>query len=338
MGLTAWLAAAAARLAGTRGAILCFHGLDLDHEPSRSSMHVSHAQFEAIVRLARTVGAIVPLREMIDRHLAGRSTSGLIALTADDTYASWLAAETLLARLTAPITFFAVGNALPAGATFWWDRIEEVDGDASAEQWRAFEERAGLPPEYRGLAREGRSRPMRQWLLAAHAGKSPPAFDSALATLEQDLGRRTRQRAMTGVELAGFLARTGADLAVHTATHAALPFLRDEEVVAEVGGGLATLRNQFPATLPYLAIPFGLFDARTASLAAQAGMQAALTLEGEPLERPYDAAIGLSRLCVVREQEPGKIALKLSQAAAVIARLRGHTTSSRFPDLPSTIS
>lgn len=335
MSAKGWIAGATARLAGTRGAILCFHGLDIDGEPSRSSMHVSHERLAAIVAAARTLGRIVPLREIIEKQVAGESTAGLIALTADDTYASWLAAEPLLQRLQAPITFFAVGNALANGRVFWWDRIEELERDATEAQWRRFEDAAGLPDAFRAQAPLARSRPLRQWLLSAHAGAEPAAFATALRALEADLGRATRQRAMTGVELAGFLQRTGADLAVHTRSHAALPFLGDEEVVGEVRDGLEILRTQFPATLPYLAIPFGLFDARTAPLAARAGMQASMTLEGEPLDRPFDPAIGLARLCVVREQDPGSIALKLSRVAGAISRWRGHTTPSRFPELPS---
>jgi peptidoglycan/xylan/chitin deacetylase (PgdA/CDA1 family) len=335
VGLGNRLAALGAAVAGTRGAVLCFHGLDIDREPSRSSMHVSHEQFSAIVSAARRVGTLVPLSALIQRHRAGESTAGLIAMTADDTYASWLAAEFLLRSLEAPLTFFAVGNALAEGQVFWWDRIEEVADLANEDQWREFEEGAGLPDAYRGQAREGRARPMRQWLLAAHAGRLPAEADAALSRLERHLNRRTRQRAMTAVELAGFLGRTGAELAVHTASHAALPFLPDDQVVAEVREGFHALRTRFPETLPYLAIPFGLFDARTGALAATAGMEASLTLEGDPLDRPFDAAVGVSRLCVVREQEAGKIALKLSQAAGVIRRLRGHATASRFPVLPS---
>lgn len=338
MSLKSGLVGAAARLAGTRGAILCFHGLDIDGVPSRSSMHVSHERFAAIIESARTLGTIVPLRTIIEKHIAGESTAGLIALTSDDTYASWLAAEALLARLKAPVTFFAVGNALAAGRVFWWDRIEELEQEATDQQWRAFEDAAGLPAAFRGQAALGRSRPLRQWLLSAFAGGEPPAFSEALTALERSVGRATHQRAMTGNELSGFLQRTGADLAVHTASHAALPFLADDDVVAEVRNGFDQLRALVPSTLPYLAIPFGLFDARTSPLAARAGMQASLTLEGDPLDRPFDPAIGLARLCVVREQEPANITLKLSRAAGVIAQVRGHRTPSRFPELPSSTS
>lgn len=335
MSLKSRFAGTAARLVGTRGAILCFHGLDIDGVPSRSSMHVSHERFAAIIDSARSLGTIVPLRSIIEKHIAGTPTDGLIAVTSDDTYASWLAAESLLARLAVPVTFFAVGNALPAGRVFWWDRIEELEQDATPEQWRAFEDAAGLPPAFQQQASLSRSRPLRQWLLSAHAGREPVAFATALAALEREMGRATQQRAMTGAELTGFLHRTGSDLAVHTASHAALPFLGDPEVIAEVGDGYRHLQALVPRTLPYLAIPFGLFDARTASLAARAGMTASLTLEGEPLVHRYDPAIGLARLCVVREQTPPNIALKLSRVAGTISRLRGHRSNSRFPTLPS---
>jgi peptidoglycan/xylan/chitin deacetylase (PgdA/CDA1 family) len=181
---------------------------------------------------------------------------------------------------------------------------------------------------------EGPVRPLRQWVLATYAGRWPAALEEPLATLEDDLGLRTHQRAMTEPELAGFLRRTGAHLGVHTVSHAALPFLPDHEVVAEVRQSYDALRARFPATLPYLALPFGLFDARTLRLAAEAGMRVSLTLPGCPLDRPFDADIGMPRLCVVRQHTPGRLTLKASGVAWLLDRVRGETAPA-YPVLPS---
>ena len=110
---------------------------------------------------------------------------------------------------------------------------------------------------------------------------------------------------MTEPELEGFLARTGAQLAVHTVSHSALPFLSDAELVDEVGRCHEALGARFRDVLPYLAIPFGLFDARTLRLAAKAGMLMSLTLAGSPLDRPFDAEVGMPRLCVVTSTRRG---------------------------------
>jgi peptidoglycan/xylan/chitin deacetylase (PgdA/CDA1 family) len=328
------LAAAAGRLAGTDGAILCFHGLDVDDVPSPSSMHVSHKYLEAVVDCIGP-DRLVPLKAIVARHLAGRRTAGMVAITADDAYASWLGAESLLGRLGVPLTLFAVSAALKSGSAFWWDRIEDAAVASTSDRWRQFEADCGLPESYRRgqPVTEGWVRPMRQWILAEHAGRWPSALGAHLVQLEGELGRRTPQRSMTESELYGFLSRTGARVGVHTHSHAALPFLPDDEVIAEVRLSHEMLRQRFPSTLPYLAIPFGLFDGRTVRLASEAGMAASLTLEGYPLGRALDGGLGVPRLCVVREQGPGLLTLKASRFSR-IRRLR-HSVRTSFPVLPS---
>jgi peptidoglycan/xylan/chitin deacetylase (PgdA/CDA1 family) len=330
------LAAAVGHVMGTRGAVLCFHGIDTETTPSPSSMHVPLRLLEAIVDTIHGLGTIVPLRDLVDRHVAGRSTRGMLALTTDDGYVSWLAAEAFIVRHGLPVTMFAVSGAVDRGRTFWWDRLDEAASRARPERWRRFEVDCGLPAAYRQgqPAAEGPVRPLRQWLLATHAGRWPAALEEPLARLEAELGARTRQRAMTEAELHGFLARTGTQLGVHTVSHAALPFLSDDDVVTEIRQGYDALRQRFPATLPYLALPFGLFDARTLRLASDAGMTVSLTLPGCPLDRPFSADAGMPRLCVVREHTPGRLTLKASGAARWLDRVRGQAPA-LYPALPS---
>ena len=330
------LAAAIARLAGTRGAVLCFHGLDVDVAPSRSSMHVPLPLFEVTVVMAQTVGTVVPLRDLVTRHVTGRSTAGLLALTADDAYASLLVAEPFLKRTGVPFAVFVVSDALATGRTYWWDRIDDVLPLVQPDRWRRFEDECGLPEQYRRgqPVEEGPVRPLRQWLLARHAGRWPAIFDEPMARLEADVGGRTAQRSMTEAELGGFVARTGTHLGVHTLSHAVLPFLPDDELVHEIARCHGELRSRFPEVLPYLAVPFGLFDVRTLRLAAEAGMTASLTLAGRTLGRPFAWDVGIPRFCVVRESTSGVVALKLSGVAALLNRLRGRKAS-MYPPLPS---
>jgi hypothetical protein len=113
-----------------------------------------------------------------------------------------------------------------------------------------------------------------------------------------------------------------------------LPFLSDDELVGEIAQCYKELRSRFPAVLPYLAVPFGLFDARTLRLAADAGMTASLTLTGVPLCSRFVPKLGMPRLCVVREWTPGILALKLSRAGPLVNRLRDRRFTP-YPALPS---
>jgi peptidoglycan/xylan/chitin deacetylase (PgdA/CDA1 family) len=330
------LAAALGRVTGTRGAVLCFHGLDVAGAPAHSSMHVPAVLLERVVEAVYGLGTIVPLRDIVVRYLEGRSTAGLVALTADDGYASWLGAEPFLRSHSLPLTIFAVSDALTTGRRFWWDRIDESAPRARPERWRRFEEECGVPKTYRlgQPASEGPARPLRQWILAEHAGRWPERLEEPLARLEAELGPTTAQRSMTTSEFSGFLERTGAEVGVHTVSHAALPFLPDAEMAAEIKEGYDALQERFARTLPYLAIPFGLFDARTLRLAGEAGMVASLTLAGCALDRPYTVELGMPRVCVVRQHAPGVLALKASPVAALLGRLRGDAGMS-YPVLPS---
>jgi peptidoglycan/xylan/chitin deacetylase (PgdA/CDA1 family) len=330
------LAAALGRAAGTRGAVLCFHGLDIEGALPTSSMHLPVDLLEAVVGTIQRLGTLVPLGDLVTRHLAGRRTAGLIALTSDDAYASLWAAEPLLKRHGIPLTVFAVSDALITGRAYWWDRIDEAARRSSPARWCRFEEECGVPDAYRRgqPPGEGPARPLRQWVLAEHAGRWPEALEQPLSRLEGDLGAGTAQRSMTEGELESFLARTGSQVGVHTRSHAALPFLPDSELVDEIRHCHAELRARFRDVLPYLAVPFGLFDARTLRLAAEAGMTVSLTLAGSPLDRPFITDVGMPRLCLVREHTPGIVTLKASGMAALIRRMRGENVSP-YPILPS---
>lgn len=328
-----------ARLIGTRGAVLCLHGIAAREDRRPDSMHLPLEQLAELVRLLRNVGRLVALDEFIERANQRGRTHGLIALTADDAYASWLEAETLIRTEQIPITLFAVSSALDRGERFWWDRLEECAMRAEESEWRRFEEACGLPATYRaGHAGDVRYRAMRQWILAEYAGRCPPHVDAALVGLERAVGHITPQRSMTADELAGFMERTGTvSVGVHTASHAALPFLSDADVIHEVESCYKALQQALPAVLPYLAIPYGLYDARTISLAASAGMTASLTVDDRPPGYRLGKEHGVPRSCLVQAHDPARVMLKLSRLGQLMLDLRSRR-SDAYPVLPSATS
>ena len=298
-------------------------------------MHLSLTQLDATLEIADHFADLVPLQDLVERHLEGRSTAGMVALTADDAYASWLDAEEILRRRRAPLTLFAVANALTSGSPFWWDRLDHAVVRASEDRWLSFEDECGLPEGFRAghSADSERSRALRQWLLSEHGGRLPEQLDEPLQRLEREIASRTRQRPMRVDELAAFAGRAAADIGVHTRSHAALPFLADQEVIAEIQQGHAALLERFSNTRSYLAIPFGLFTPLTLELARRAGMSAMLTLAGSPMTARPSSRDTIPRLCMVREQSPGKTALKASRFGGWLHRIRNR--ESAFPELPS---
>jgi peptidoglycan/xylan/chitin deacetylase (PgdA/CDA1 family) len=302
-------------------------------------MHVSLDWLESFHEILGRLGEVVPLRDIVSRYRSGKSTAGMVALTSDDAYASLLSAEAVLVRRQLPLTVFPVSGSLRSGTRFWWDRLDEAAARTPELRWREFQLECGLPESYRTgpLGKEGPARPLRQWILAGFAGRCPEQVDRSLENLEREIGPGSQQRSMNEQELTQFIGRTGADLGVHTASHPALPFLREDEVVREIQIGYSALASRFPNVLPYLAVPFGLWDARTHSLSTAAGMQAWFTLDGIALPRHFRPERGIPRVCVVRDQTPSRVALKISRLGTILSRIR-RGTDGTFPTLPSATS
>ncbi|HSY83881.1 MAG TPA: polysaccharide deacetylase family protein [Gemmatimonadaceae bacterium] len=268
------------------GSILCWHSVTADRLPSESPMHVPDRELITAIELLRSVADIVPLREIVERHRAGRSTRGLVSLTFDDGYAALPALiGDYIVRAHVPITVFITTVATDRAARFWWDRIDDLFGHVSSDRWRAFEDVVGVPPAYRAgqPAEYGPLRPLRQWIMATHRGRWPDELEPALAALETESNRTTAQRAMSWDEILRFGSSGLVEYGVHTISHPVLPLLDDAELVAEVSTARRQLEDHVPNALPVLAIPFGLYDARTVTLAREAGMQTSLTLDNRTL-------------------------------------------------------
>jgi peptidoglycan/xylan/chitin deacetylase (PgdA/CDA1 family) len=319
------------------GAILCFHSITTADLPANGDAHVSLEEFRHCVAIARQVGELVPLSELVRRHRAGRSTAGLIAVTFDDAYAA-LRAEfrDFVTRARVPVAVFVVNQAAATGSAYWWDRIDDLFPRVAAGRWRMFEQSCGLPEAYRrGQPPEyGPLRPLRQWVLAGHVGRWPRHLDAALQALEDEVGARTAHRPMTFEELAELADGTaGIEIGVHTVSHPVLPLMDDGMLQEEIAGAYRGLQDRFSNVLPVLAIPFGLYDERTVRAARSAGMLASLTLAGETLGA-HRGADALPRLCITRRDTRSGIGLRLLGLPGIVRRWSLRSRPS-YPALPS---
>ena len=323
----------------TRGAIVCFHSVTTAALPSAGSAHVSVDAFKWFVRTARGLGEIVPLSELVRRHTQGRSTAGLIAVTFDDAYAAILTElKDFISAQALPIAVFAVTGAAARGGRFWWDRIEDVFPHVTPERWLEFEAACGVSDAYRqGQPTEhGPLRPLRQWLLAADAGRWSHDLEPALHALERETGYETVHRSMTFDELATLASLPEVEIGVHTVSHPVLPLLADAELGREIELAHDALRARFATVLPMLAIPFGLFDRRTLRVARAAGMVASLTLAGTRHEAGVDAA-ALPRICVTKDDGAVRLGLRLLGLPDLVRSWSGRAHVA-YPELPSPTS
>jgi peptidoglycan/xylan/chitin deacetylase (PgdA/CDA1 family) len=316
-------------------AILCYHGIRPLAGPTAGTLHVSLSELVTAVEDLREIWTIVPLSEIIQRERRGRGNQGLLAITFDDACVTVLheAAE-FLGREQIPVTIFPVATAAREGARFWWDRLDELFLRVSPAEWRRFEDACGLPDAYRrGQPLSlGFLRPMRQWILGAFRGRWPSALEAPLQRAEQAAGSVTPQRSMTFEEIQQAARLAPIEVGVHTLTHPVLPLLPDEELCHEIAGGYEAVAAQCPNPIPVLAVPFGLFDARTILLAQRAGMVSSLSLGGTGLNRVGSGAC-LPRVCMSTGSPRWKLMLRLS--GFVDRWLVRDLGTSGYPELPS---
>jgi len=331
------------------GAILCYHGI-ARRAPARS-IHVSPEELTAAVAMLRRVATIVPLREIVERVRAGRSTAGLVALTFDDAYVSVAAeAADFFRREAVPITLFVVTQAARDGARFWWDRLESLAHGLDGVAWRRLLDGLAVPDRYRTESGDGATRfaRLRAWVLRHHAGREPPELADAAAELEAGLDTGTagaagaaaggiggigEDRAMTFDELDRLISSGLVDVGVHTATHAALPLLPDEEVREEVRACYAALRERWPGAVAVLAAPYGLVDERVVRLAREAGMAASLTLSDNTLAVTGPGG-GIPRLGMSRGDPLWKLPLRCAGVAERVRKWRTGRVDAG-PELPA---
>ena len=326
----------AARLASSRhGTILCFHGVERSIPIAPTSAHVSLEHFRETIDVACAAAEAVTLREMIGRRTAGKSTAGLFAVTFDDAYLSLGTppVREVLKGGTLPITIFVVSGASEGGSPFWWDRIETAQRLVAPDAWSDFERAIGVPDGYRTAASlaYGVLRPVRQWVLQQHAGRWPREAAAALDAVEAQAGRPPGPRAMNFDELDTMVRHGALDIGVHTASHPVLPLLGDDEARWEIESSYRALIERFPSTVPWLAAPFGLYDARTSRLAREAGLQGILNLHAFTLAQSSPIH-GLPRVNVMETAPPWKLALRLSRFSDMIWKPRAGVVD--FPPAP----
>ena len=303
------------------GAILCLHGIRSGSQPDGGGIHVDAPRLAGVLDVARSVGRIVPVDVLIERHAGGKSTSGLIAITFDDACLSVRElAVPMLRAAGAPASIFAVRDAAEHGSVYWWDRLSLLESVMSADEWTRFGTAIGLS----AAARAGRAERARDTIVTRHRGALPHEAAEVFAAVEARLGTASYDRSMTTSELEKLGREPLFTLGVHTVTHRALPLLSDEEVRREVADCYAWLRDVTPSPLPLLAIPYGLRDDRTRRIALGAGMRDVLRIAPRTV-RATTAANGFPRFMVSERRSGWKLGAGLAglQELARTLGLRG---------------
>jgi peptidoglycan/xylan/chitin deacetylase (PgdA/CDA1 family) len=234
---------------------LAFHGVYEDEREATSGMvapfqPLTIAELRRIVDHFRTHGyRFVTPGEVA----AGLDPGGLyVWLTFDDGYANSLRALQVLREFAAPATFFVSTNHVLEGRPFWWDVLYR------------HRRRRGVTAE--AISRELLSRQQcgvreLETFLGSECGADArrPAGDT--------------DRPLTADELRRLAGEPLATIGNHTADHAALPALSDDEVRAQIRTCQAALAEITGSSAEAIAYPYGLYDARVMRLARAEGLE-----------------------------------------------------------------
>lgn len=305
------------------GAILCYHGIATSEV--RSPIHHTVTELETAVGVARGLGQIIPLKELVRLYRERKSTAGLFSITFDDAYLSMQSAAELFRREQVPVTVFAISDALDEGRRFWWDRLAVVLDRLSINEIRNLSDRWRIPETFRTTwsgTEFGPGWSLRQWIVARYAGRWPDEFEESLQELEQGDGLAAIDRSMTWEELASFAASGPIDIGVHTCSHAALSLLGAGEQRREIAMCHERLREAFPATVPILAAPFGLFNRDTVTATQEVGLEVCLGLGNRTLRFAGETG-ALPRFCMMHPESTLKLGPRLSGVFDHIRAWRG---------------
>jgi peptidoglycan/xylan/chitin deacetylase (PgdA/CDA1 family) len=239
------------------GVVLCYHNVVNRDTPDDLGLHMPLATFERQMRWLAEHYAVIPLEELVNRQVHGRSLRGVAALTFDDAYVGVFDhAWPLLRNLGMPATVFVVADVPGRKEGFWWD-------DPGVLQ-------AHSPERHH------------HWL-TAFKGDRTSIVQSVVFDRPQRLPPPSCWPATWQAIAAA--ADAGLHIGVHSATHRALPELPDEDLEREIVASRDVIQRQVGVAPLFFTYPYGLWNDRIRQAVRSAGYRAAFTLSADRMAK-----------------------------------------------------
>jgi peptidoglycan/xylan/chitin deacetylase (PgdA/CDA1 family) len=267
-----------ARLSRDKLSIVTFHRV-LPAEELRSypipGIAVTPDELDWMLDLFTHVYTPGTLGEMATRFALGdRPEKPLLAVTFDDGQRdNYRHARSVLAAHAVHASFFVVGNATEHNETLWHDRVAY----AVAAAWQSDRPRAERLLAQLGVENAELDAPN---AAVAHAKLLTPAErETYLSQLEASVGgpQRPAWDGMMSWDELKQLHADGHEVGSHSRTHAILPLVSDAQLVDEIAGSRAQLRERLGFEIESFCYPNGDCDARVAAAVEHAGYRFAVT-------------------------------------------------------------
>jgi len=232
--------------------VLAYHNVVADEAIIRgdASLHIRERDFRRQVEGLVRTHDIVPLSSIFEAS-ERRSGRPRAVITFDDAY---LGAVTrgvhVLAEVGAPGTIFVAPKLL--GGNTWWDLLASPSDGAVAPSTRDQ-----CLVQFRG---DGET-------ILSH-------LDARVRPLDYDM------RIASETELADAASHAGISIGSHTWSHPNLRTLDRSQIDQELRRSVSWLRDRYASFVPWLAYPYGLYNAGVEEAAREAGFDGALRVDG----------------------------------------------------------
>jgi peptidoglycan/xylan/chitin deacetylase (PgdA/CDA1 family) len=256
------------RLSG-RTLVLAYHNIvpDGEYTAGDASLHLPQHEFARQLDALAESHYVVPLDDL-DRDSTTQRPR--VIITFDDAYDGAVSAGVEeLRKRQMPATIFVAPAML--GSTPWWDALADPKLGA-------------VPDDVRRHALErlhGEAIAIFEWTKRASLG-----FQAASKL----------PRIATEAELKVSASKPGITLASHTWAHQNLASLGSTALESELRRPLQWLQPRFPAVVPWLSYPYGLFNDSVQAAARNAGYAGAFRIDGGWMPRSSPSSYALPRL------------------------------------------
>jgi peptidoglycan/xylan/chitin deacetylase (PgdA/CDA1 family) len=222
-----------------------------------SSLHLSQREFGRQLDMLRRTHDVVSIDTLGGEPIS--PTRPRVVITFDDAYAGALAAGVdELEKRGMPATIFIAPALLDSVP--WWDALADPGS---------------------GMLEDG----TREHALNALAGRTEAVLKLAAERRRPSAGSATLPRIATESQIESVASAPGITIGSHTWSHPNLTALPQAELEAEMMLPLTWLKDRFASFVPWLAYPYGLFDAAVERSAETAGYVGAFRIDGGWLPR-----------------------------------------------------